>query len=76
MVPLSTMVHFSLATFSPTLPLKTELPFRLKSPSKPCPIASCKRTPGHPEPRITGIFPAGASLESSATRARRMASLV
>jgi hypothetical protein len=38
-VPLSTMVHFSLATCSPILSVKTEVPLRLKSPSNPLALA-------------------------------------
>ena len=37
-----------------------ELPLRLKSPSRPCPTASCNKIPGQPGPSTTGILPAGA----------------
>ena len=33
---------------------------RLKSPSRPWPIASCSKMPGQPEPSTTSISPAGA----------------
>ena len=32
-------------------PAKAEVPLRLKSPSRPCPIASCRRMPGQPGPQ-------------------------
>ena len=74
-VPSSTTVHKGEATFSPTRPEKVELPFRLKSPSRPCPTASCKRTPGHPGPSTTCILPAGAGFALKFTPAIRTASL-
>src|SRR6266567_2734320 len=65
MVPLSTTVHFSLATRLPIKPAKADVFLRLKSASSPCPTASCSSTPGHPGPRTTSISPAGASRASS-----------
>ena len=54
------MVHCSDATLCPILPLNAETPLRLKSPSSPCPTASCNKMPGQPLPRTTGMVPAGA----------------
>ena len=75
MVPLSTTVHFSLATRLPIRPAKAEVFLRLKSASSPWPTASCSRTPGHPGPRTTSISPAGASRASSCRMAWRADSL-
>src|SRR5437588_431412 len=74
MVPLSTTVHFSLATRLPTSPANADVFLRLKSASSPCPTASCKSTPGHPGPSTTSISPAGASRASSCSSACRAAS--
>ena len=74
MVPSSTTVHSSEATFCPTLPLNADAPLRLKSPSRPWPTASCKSTPGQPFPNTTSIVPAGASIASRLTLAWRTAS--
>src|SRR6184192_4254692 len=49
MVPLSTTVHFSLATRLPTSPAKADVCLRLKSASSPWPTASCRSTPGQPD---------------------------
>src|SRR5918997_140590 len=56
--PSSTTVTPGAATRSPMRPEKAELPLRLKSPSKPWPIASWRRTPGQPGPQTTIIAPA------------------
>ena len=73
-VPSSTTVHWSLATGSPMRPANTELPLRLKSPSSPCPTASCSSTPGQPGPSTTVMVPAGAGSDSRLTSAWRTAS--
>ena len=39
---------------------KAEVFLRLKSASRPWPIASCSSTPGQPGPSTTSISPAGA----------------
>ena len=65
MVPSSTTVQSSLATFWPTRPEKAETCLRLKSASRPWPTASCSRMPGQPGPSTTVISPAGASTASS-----------
>ena len=62
--PSSTTVTPGAATRLPIMPLKTELPFLWKSPSKPWPMASCSSTPGQPAPRTTSISPAGQSTAS------------
>ncbi len=74
MVPLSTTVTFSLATFLPINPANAEVFLRLKSASRPCPTASCRSTPGHPGPSTTSISPAGASAAPSCRIAVRAAS--
>ena len=74
MVPSSTTVTRSEATRSPTRPVNADTPFRLKSPSRPWPIASWSRMPGHPGPSTTVIVPAGAATAPSFTRAWRAAS--
>ena len=56
-VPSSTTVMPFAATRWPTRPEKALVPFRLKSPSSPCPIASCSRMPGQPWPSTTVIVP-------------------
>ena len=61
-VPSSIIVTPSLATLRPTKLWKTEVFFRLKSPSRPCPIASCINIAGQPGPRTTFISPAGDGL--------------
>ena len=63
-VPSSITVTPSAVTFSPILPEKIDVPFLLKSPSKPCPTASWSITPGQPGPNITGISPAGVGIDS------------
>ena len=68
-VPSSTIVHNGEVTCSPILPVKSELSLRLKSPSKPCPTASCNSTPGQPAPNTTGINPAGAATALRFTKA-------
>ena len=45
-VPSSTTVTDSSAIFSPIRLENAEVFFLLKSPSSPCPIASCSSTPG------------------------------
>ena len=45
--------------------VKTLIFFLLKSPSNPCPMASCNNMPGHPGPSTTICSPAGASIASS-----------
>ena len=55
-------------------PENAEVPLRLKSPSSPCPTASCSSTPGHPGPSTTVMLPAGASVASRLTSAWRTAS--
>src|SRR3989442_9909030 len=52
-VPSSTTVTPRAATRSPILPQNAEEPLRLKSPSRPWPIASCSSTPGQPGPSTT-----------------------
>src|SRR5467141_4617564 len=49
-VPSSTTVTPGEATRCPMRPANAELPLRLKSPSSPCPTASCNSTPGQPGP--------------------------
>ena len=73
-VPSSTTVTFSWAIFCPIRLWNAEVFFLLKSPSKPCPIASCKIIPGHPGPNTTFISPAGAGLLSILTSACLIAS--
>src|SRR5256885_1781329 len=72
-VPSSTTVTSSEATFWPMRPAKAEVPLRLKSPSRPCPIASCRRMPGQPGPNTTVIEPAGAATAPSLSTAWRAA---
>src|SRR5204863_136407 len=60
-VPSSTTVTPAAATRWPMRFENAEVPLRLKSPSSPCPIASCSRTPGQPGPSTTVIVPAGAA---------------
>ena len=62
-VPSSTIVTESCAIFSPIKFEKAEVFFLLKSPSKPWPIASCRRIPGKPGPRTTSISPTGESTD-------------
>src|SRR5947207_3213640 len=59
-VPSSTTVTPGAATRCPIRFENADVSLRLKSPSSPCPIASCSRIPGHPGPRTTVIVPAGA----------------
>src|SRR5579875_3462379 len=59
-VPSSTTVTPGAATRCPIRPEKAEVFLRLKSPSRPCPTASCSITPGQPGPSTTRISPAGA----------------
>ena len=59
-VPSSTTVTPRDATRSPMRPANALEPLRLKSPSSPCPTASCSSTPGQPGPSTTVITPAGA----------------
>src|SRR5689334_15744020 len=73
-VPSSTTVTPGAATFSPSMPANADVPLRLKSPSKPWPIASCSSTPGQPGPSTTVMLPAGASTDSRLTSATRTAS--
>src|SRR5919206_92734 len=73
-VPSSTTVTPLAATRWPTSPAKAEVFFRLKSPSSPCPTASCSMTPGQPGPSTTVISPAGAGTEPKLTSAWRSAS--
>src|SRR2546428_558602 len=73
-VPSSTTVTSAEATFCPMRPAKAEVPLRLKSPSRPCPMASCRRMPGQPGPNTTVIEPAGASTAPSLSTAWRAAS--
>src|SRR5699024_12128970 len=54
-------------------PENTLEPLRLKSPSRPCPTASCNKTPGQPGPKTTGITPAGAGRDSRFSSACRTA---
>ena len=74
MVPSSITVHSGLATCWPIRSLNAETFLRLKSASRPCPTASCSRTPGHPGPSTTVISPAGAGAASNCTMACRTAS--
>src|SRR5579875_3687471 len=62
-VPSSTTVTPGAATRCPIRPEKAEVFLRLKSPSRPCPTASCSITPGQPGPSTTRISPAGAGTE-------------
>ncbi len=68
-VPSSTTVTPRAATRSPMRPEKAELPLRLKSPSRPWPMASCSRMPGQPGPSTTVMLPAGAGFDSRFTSA-------
>ena len=63
MVPSSTTVTPGAATRCPIRPANAEVFLRLKSPSRPWPIASCSRMPGQPGPSTTVISPAGAGIE-------------
>ena len=63
-LPWSMTVTPLAATCSPIFPVNTLVCLRLKSPSKPCPTASCNNTPGQPLPNTTGITPAGAGRAS------------
>ena len=74
MVPSSITVTPLAATCSPTLPLNTDVPLRLKSPSRPWPTASCSITPGQPAPSTTSISPAGVGTDSRLSTAMRRAS--
>ena len=74
-VPSSITVTPSAVTFSPIFPENIEVPFLLKSPSKPWPTASCNITPGQPGPKITGISPAGVGIDSRLVLAILKASL-
>jgi hypothetical protein len=49
-------------------------PLRLKSPSRPWPMASCSRMPGQPGPSTTVISPAGAGRASRLVSAALTAS--
>src|SRR3954468_13685259 len=73
MVPSSTTVTPLAATCLPMRPAKAEVCLRLKSPSSPCPTASCSITPGQPAPSTTVISPAGAGIDSHRGRRRRRA---
>ena len=55
--------------FFPTKSKNAEVFFLLKSPSRPCPIASCKSIPGHPGPKTTVCSPAGISFANNFTLA-------
>ena len=59
MVPSSTTVQSSDATRLPMRSENADVPLRLKSPSRPWPIASCSRMPGQPGPSTTVIVPGG-----------------
>ena len=72
--PSSMTVTPGAATASPMRPAKAEVFLRLKSPSRPWPMASCNRMPGQPGPSTTGISPAGAGSEPRLTKAWRRAS--
>src|SRR4030065_180285 len=56
-VPSSITVTPGAATRSPMRPENAELPLRLKSPSRPWPIASCSRLPGPPAPTPPRLAP-------------------
>ena len=73
-VPSSTTVHSAAATRSPMRLANAEVPLRLKSPSRPWPMASCSRMPGQPGPSTTVMVPAGAGCASRLTSACRTAS--
>ena len=73
-VPSSKTVTPGAAIRCPISPAKALLPLRLKSPSSPCPMASCSKIPGHPGPNTTSIIPAGAAIASRLTAAIRKAS--
>ena len=73
MVPSSITVTPGAATRSPRSPAKAEVFLRLKSPSRPWPMASCSRIPGQPGPRTICISPAGAATESRLISAWRNA---
>ena len=68
-LPWSTTVTPFAATRSPIRPANALVPLRLKSPSKPCPTASCSNTPGQPLPNTTVIAPAGAGRASKFVKA-------
>ena len=68
-VPSSTTVTPSAATRLPKRPANAEVFLRLKSPSRPWPIASCSKIPGQPGPSTTVISPAGAGIDSRLTSA-------
>ena len=68
-VPSSSTVTPLAATRWPMRPLKALEPLRLKSPSRPWPMASCSKMPGQPEPSTTVISPAGAGRASRLVRA-------
>ena len=53
----------------PINPEKADVFFLLKSPSRPCPIASCNNIPGHPGPKTTSNCPAGAGIAFKLTMA-------
>src|SRR6478609_4273618 len=57
-VPSSSTVTPGAATRWPMRPVNALAPLRLKSPSRPWPIASCSSTPGQPGPSTTLIRPA------------------
>ena len=73
-VPSSTTVTPGAATRCPIRPANAEVCLRLKSPSRPWPIASWSSTPGQPGPSTTVISPAGAATDSRLTSAWRSAS--
>ena len=68
-VPSSKTVTPLDATRSPIRPENALEPLRLKSPSSPCPTASCSKMPGQPGPSTTSMTPAGAGTASRLTKA-------
>ena len=65
----STAVTIGEAINSPSLPAKQLSPLLTALASSGCPHASWKRTPPHPLPITTGIFPDGHSLAVSINKA-------
>ena len=63
-MPSSSTVTPLAATRWPMRPENALEPLRLKSPSRPWPIASCSSTPGQPGPSTTLISPAFAGRDS------------
>ena len=77
--PINQLVHEGQSlvvqvTKDPINSVNTLIFFLLKSPSRPCPIASCSKIPGHPGPNTTICSPAGAGIACNIVPACEIAS--